>query len=73
MAMDIESYVEREGRAELVRQVRNKIDELKIDYIYYQFISVTGRIVGKGVPADHWETIAQRGFQLVYGSVAAMF
>ncbi len=73
MAMDIESYVEREGRAELVRQVRNKIDELKIDYIYYQFISVTGRIVGKGVPADHWETIAQRGFQLVYGSVANLY
>ena len=60
--MDIESYVEREDRDELVRQVRGKIDELNIDYIYYQFISVTGRIVGKGVPSDHWETIAQRGF-----------
>ena len=68
--MDIESHVARRGRAELVKDVRKKINELKIDYIYYQFISVTGRIVGKGVPADHWETIAERGFQLVYGSVA---
>jgi glutamine synthetase len=50
--------------------VRSKIDELGIQYIYYQFISVTGRIVGKGVPADHWETIAERGIQLVYGATA---
>ena len=33
----------------------------RIAYIYYQFISVTGRIVGKGIPADHWEQIAERG------------
>ena len=49
------------------------IDELGITYIYYQFVSVTGRIVGKGVPADHWEQIAARGFQLVYGSTANLY
>ena len=70
---DLERHVNRPGRADLVKQVREKINELKIDYIYYQFISVTGRIVGKGVPADHWETIAERGFQLVYGSTANLF
>ncbi len=37
------------------------------------FISVTGRIVGKGIPADHWEAMAERGFQLVYGSTANLF
>ncbi len=31
--MDIEDYVRQEGRDELVRQVRSKIDELGIDYI----------------------------------------
>jgi glutamine synthetase len=67
---DIERYVGQDERADLVKQVRAKIDELGIQYIYYQFISVTGRIVGKGVPADHWEAIAQRGIQLVYGSTA---
>ena len=71
--MDIESYVESEGRDDLVKQVRSKIDELGVDYIYYQFVSLTGRIMGKGVPADHWETMADRGFQLVYGSVANLF
>ncbi len=70
---DLERHVHAPGRAELVRQVREKIDELGIAYIYYQFISVTGRIVGKGIPADHWENIAERGFQLVYGSTANLF
>ena len=70
---DLERHVNQSGRADLVKQVREKINELKIDYIYYQFISVTGRIVGKGIPADHWEQIAERGFQLVYGSTANLF
>ena len=55
---DLETYVSADGRKELVKQVRSKINELGITYIYYQFVSVTGRIVGKGVPADHWENIA---------------
>ncbi|MCZ6720039.1 MAG: glutamine synthetase [Proteobacteria bacterium] len=70
---DLERHVNQDGRAELVKQVRAKIDELGIRYIYYQFVSVTGRIMGKGVPSDHWETLAERGFQLVYGSTANLF
>ncbi len=70
---DLEAYVNAPGRAELVKQVREKINALDIQYIYYQFVSVTGRIVGKGIPADHWETTAERGFQLVYGSTANLF
>ncbi|MGD9741350.1 MAG: glutamine synthetase family protein [Dongiaceae bacterium] len=70
---DLEAYVSAKGRKELVKQVRAKINQLGISYIYYQFVSVTGRIVGKGIPADHWEAIAERGFQLVYGSTANLF
>ena len=70
---DLEAHVNREGRADLVKDVRAKIEELGITYIYYQFVSVTGRIVGKGIPADHWESVAERGFQLVYGSTANLF
>ena len=70
---DLEAHVGAPGRDKLVGEVRRIIDELKIDYIYYQFISVTGRIVGKGIPADHWEQIAERGFQLVYGSTANLY
>ncbi len=70
---DLEAHVEAKGRAERVKEVRKLIDSLKIEYIYYQFISVTGRIVGKGVPSDHWESLAQKGFQLVYGATANLF
>ena len=70
---DLEVHVNAKGRKELVKQVREKIKELGIQYIYYQFVSVTGRIVGKGIPSDHWEATAERGFQLVYGSTANLF
>lgn len=70
---DLENYVNEDGREELIKQVRAKIDELGVTYIYYQFISVTGRIVGKGIPSNHWERTARKGFQLVYGSTANLF
>ena len=70
---DLEKHVNQPGRAKLVKQVREKINELGITYIYFQFISVTGRNVGKGIPADHWERIAEKGFQLVYGATANLF
>lgn len=69
----LEAYVQAAGRADWVQQVRTKINQLGIQYIYYQFISVTGRVVGKGVPAEHWETVAERGIQLVYGATANLF
>ena len=67
---DIQSYVENEQRKELVRKVREKINALGVEHIYFQFISVTGRVMGKAVPAPHWETIAGKGVQLWYGAVA---
>src|SRR5437899_10524471 len=45
---DLEAHVSQKGRKELVKQVRAKINELGIQYIYYQLVSVTGRIGGKG-------------------------
>jgi len=72
-ATDLERFVGAEGRADLVKEARQRIDAEGITYIYYQFPSVTGRIMGKGVPAQHWETIAEKGFQLVYGSTANLF
>lgn len=70
---DIEAFVEAEGRSAMVKEVRAKIDELGIEYLYLQFVSVTGRICGKGIPADHWESIAEKGFQLVYGATINLF
>ena len=67
---DLDKHVNQPGRAKLVKQVRSKIDELGIEYIFFQFISVTGRVVGKGIPTDHWERTCEKGFQLVYGATA---
>ena len=73
MTTDIEAFVGRDGRAEAIADVRRKIDQSGVVYMYYQFISVTGRIMGKGIPAAHWENLANKGFQLVYGSTANLF
>ena len=73
MATDLEQFVSATGRDEQIAEVRRRIDAEGITYVYYQFISVTGRIMGKGVPAAHWESMAAKGFQLVYGATANLF
>jgi len=60
---DLEKHVSQPGRDKLVNQVRAKINELGVEYIFIQFISVTGRVVGKGIPTDHWERTCEKGFQ----------
>ena len=70
---DLENFVKASGRAARVRDVRKQINASGVEYIYFQFPSVTGRIMGKGVPAKHWESIAEKGFQLVYGATANLF
>ena len=73
MPTDLENFTKAPGRDDLIKQVRKKIDALGIDYLYLQFISVTGRIMGKGIPAEHWENVANGGFQLVYGATVNLF
>ena len=50
-----------------------KIDELGITYLYLQFVSVTGKIMGKGFPADHWESVAKKGFSISIWSNSQSF
>jgi hypothetical protein len=73
VATDLERFVDSAERDQLIEQVRRRIDSEGITYVYYQFPSVTGRIMGKGVPSPHWETMARKGFQLVYGATANLF
>ena len=44
----LETYVKDAARTDGVKKVRALINSLGIESIYYQFVSVTGRIVGKG-------------------------
>ncbi|MFI9504655.1 glutamine synthetase family protein [Nocardia sp. NPDC052566] len=68
--MDIDAFLSEPGRSDATNDVRKLIDKLDVQYIYVQFVSVTGRVVGKGMPAARWEELAAKGVQLVYGSVS---
>ena len=73
MATDLEQMVEADGREAQIAEIEKRIEADGIRYLYCQFVSVTGRIMGKGIPAKHFRTIATKGFQLVYGSTANLF
>ena len=73
MQTDLERFVDQDGRREAVAEVAGRIAADGITYIYFQFVSVTGRVMGKGIPAAHWESVATKGFQLVYGATANLF
>lgn len=73
MATDIEQFIHADGREARVKEIEKQIEAEGIQYLYCQFVSVTGRIMGKGIPAKHFRTIANKGFQLVYGSTANLF
>ena len=70
---DLDRALAEDGRDEHVRLVRAMIDELGIDFIYCQYISITGRIMGKAVPAFHWEDVAKKGIQTWIGGVTNVF
>src|ERR1700726_2705394 len=61
------------ARLEKIRQVRKLIDEQGIKYIFFQQVSVSGHVNGKGVAATQWERVAEAGYQLVYGATADLF
>lgn len=70
---DLQDYLNEPGRDALVAEVRKKIDALEIDAIYYQYVSITGRIMGKVIPAKHWERISKDGMQTWLGGVTNVF
>ena len=43
---DLENFVNADGRDQKIKEVRAKIDELGIEYLYLQFVSITGKIMG---------------------------
>src|ERR671911_744605 len=61
------------GRRQKSQEVRKQINELGIKYIFFQQVSVSGHVNGKGVSATMWEKVAEDGYQLVYGATADLF
>ena len=70
---DLQDYLNDPSRDTLIAQVRKKIDELGVDCIYFQYVSITGRIMGKTIPARHWERVAHEGMQTWLGGVTNVF
>jgi glutamine synthetase len=73
MSTELDDFLAQEGRADRIEEVARQIESNGVTYIYFQFISVTGRVMGKGIPAAHWTSVANKGFQLVYGATANLF
>ena len=41
--------------------------------MFFQQVSITGRVMGKGVVSSFFPQVAKRGYQLVYGATANLF
>src|SRR5204862_480507 len=41
--------------------------------VFFQQVSVTGRVMGKGVVSSFFPQVARKGYQLVYGATANLF
>src|SRR5436190_1888550 len=61
------------ARRAKIDEVRKFINENGIKYIFFQQVSVSGHVNGKGVSATMWEKVAEAGYQLVYGATADLF
>jgi glutamine synthetase len=61
------------GRAEKIEQITSLIEREGIKYVFFQQVSITGRVMGKGVVSSFFPQVAERGYQLVYGATANLF
>jgi len=61
------------GRREKIEQLTRFIEERGIRYVFFQQVSVTGRVMGKGVVSSFFSQVAEKGYQLVYGATANLF
>src|ERR687893_1801138 len=61
------------GRRERIEEITRLIEEQGIKYVFFQQVSVTGRVMGKVVVADFFPQVAEKGYQLVYGATANLF
>ena len=67
MMTDLEQFVNQPGRPDAVDAVTRRIADEGITYLYFQFVSVTGRVMGKGIPAAHWASVAANHTARCYG------
>ena len=61
------------GRRERIQELVKRIESEGVKYVFFQQVSVTGRVMGKGVVASFFPQVAEKGYQLVYGATANLF
>jgi len=61
------------GRSERIEELTKFIEANGIRYVFFQQVSITGRVMGKGVVSSFFPQVAERGYQLVYGATANLF
>src|ERR671921_370622 len=61
------------GRSERIQRIAERIEREGIRYVFFQQVSVTGRVMGKGVVSTFFPQVAEKGYQLVYGATANLF
>ena len=69
----LEEARDQEGRPAQIEALKKRIDAEDIRYVFFQQVSITGRVMGKGVVASFFPQVAERGYQLVYGATANLF
>ena len=69
----LEEAREAPGRAGRIEQLTRQIEADGIKYVFFQQVSITGRVMGKGVVSSFFPQVAQKGYQLVYGATANLF
>src|ERR1700754_2096963 len=61
------------GRDDAIQKIVKRIEDEGIQYVFFQQVSITGRVLGKGVVASFFSQVATKGYQLVYGATANLF
>ena len=60
----LDRHRERNTDEAAIQAVRSRMAESGVEFVYYQTVTVTGRVIGKVVPADHLERIVENGVRL---------
>ena len=61
------------GRDDKIQAIVKRIEDEGIKYVFFQQVSITGRVMGKGVVSSFFSQVAKKGYQLVYGATANLF
>ncbi|MCB0906460.1 MAG: glutamine synthetase [Nocardioidaceae bacterium] len=59
----LDQHREKNASGEVLQGVLSTIKEQGVEFVYLQTVTITGRVVGKVLPARHLERVARKGIQ----------